>query len=70
MLMRRNLLTRLWHWITDQIIQDVRMDSALCEFDCRKRQCLSGEWETCERRLAKAAGELMPAKRDPAGETS
>jgi hypothetical protein len=38
-------------WLKEQIIQDVPEDIALCEFDCRKSQCLMGEWENCERRL-------------------
>jgi hypothetical protein len=53
----------LWRWVKDQIVQDVPKDSALCEFDCRKEQCTIGEWETCERRLDKGAGELMPPDR-------
>ena len=54
------LAPRFWRWLRDQIIQEVPEDSALCEFDCRKEQCTMGEWESCERRLNKAAGELMP----------
>jgi hypothetical protein len=34
-----------------QLVQDVPRGDALCEFDCRKRQCKMGEWQTCERRL-------------------
>jgi hypothetical protein len=56
-----NPFFKLWHWLRDQIIQTVPEDSAICEFDCRKEQCTMDEWETCERRITKAAGELMPA---------
>ncbi len=35
-------------------------DIELCEFDCRKNQCLTEDWSACERRLSRAAGELMP----------
>jgi hypothetical protein len=68
-------LTRPWHWIKDQIVQDVPEDIGLCEYDCKKGQCTLGEWEACERRQCKAAGELMPAEMgtrvDPAnGENS
>lgn len=55
---------RVWRWIKDQIVQDVPQESALCEYDCRKGQCTAEEWETCERRLNKAQGELMPARTD------
>jgi hypothetical protein len=58
-----NLLRKIWDWIAGQFIRDVPQDNALCEFDCRKPQCHQGEWETCTRRLQRAAGELMPAKK-------
>lgn len=51
---------RAWQWLREQFSQEVSEDSALCEFDCRKLQCQMGEWESCERRLSRAAGELMP----------
>jgi len=57
-----NRLVRAWRWIKNQIIQDVPKESALCEFDCRKGQCTIKEWETCERRLHNADGELMPPR--------
>jgi len=60
----------IWRWLRNQIVQDVPEDSALCEFDCRKGQCTTEEWEGCDRRLNKAAGELMPSpKKPPLGET-
>jgi hypothetical protein len=37
--------------LASQLVQDVPQEDALCEFDCRKRQCLAGEWESCPRRL-------------------
>jgi len=55
-----NSVKRAWRWVKDQIVQDVPEDSALCAFDCSKDQCTLEEWETCERRLTNAAGELMP----------
>jgi hypothetical protein len=27
-------------------------DLDVCEFDCHKTECVQGDWETCERRLA------------------
>jgi hypothetical protein len=56
----RNPLVRLWLWTKGQIVSDVPEDIATCEFDCRKPQCTQGEWETCSRRLTRAAGERMP----------
>jgi hypothetical protein len=64
-----NLLRRIWDWVAGQFISEVPEDEALCEFDCRKPQCREGEWESCVRRLQRAAGELMPA-REPASEAA
>ena len=50
----------LWNWLRRQFVDDVPEGDALCEFDCRKLQCHMEEWEVCERRLRRAAGELMP----------
>jgi hypothetical protein len=58
-----NFLRKIWGWVAEQFVSDVPEDNALCEFDCRKPQCREGEWEDCTRRLQRAAGELMPAKR-------
>jgi hypothetical protein len=55
-----SLLFRSWLWLKAQIFQEVPKEIELCEFDCRKEQCALGEWETCDRRLHRAEGELMP----------
>jgi hypothetical protein len=62
---RGNPFRRVWRWITGQVVQDVAQDEALCEFDCRKLQCAKEEWEACERRVQKGAGELMPRRKKP-----
>ncbi len=54
------LLNRVWQWVKDQWIREVPEEFALCEFDCRKLQCLEGEWDTCERRLSHTGGAFMP----------
>ena len=42
------------------------MSVGLCEYDCRRQQCTDEEWESCERRIQKAAGELWPGtQREP-----
>jgi len=56
-----------WQWLRRQIVEDVPEADAICEFDCRKLQCRAGEWETCERRLQYAAGELMPPPKPNVG---
>ena len=62
----RGFFSRTWRWLKDQIVREVPPEDGLCEFDCRKEQCLYDEWATCERRLTRAAGELMPeARQDP-----
>jgi len=57
-----NLVRSAWGWLRQQIVADVPEGDAICEFDCRKLQCHVGEWEVCERRLQKTAGELMPSQ--------
>jgi hypothetical protein len=57
-----NFPRNIWNWLRRQVVDDVPQGEALCEFDCRKPQCTEGEWEVCERRLRRAAGELMPDK--------
>jgi hypothetical protein len=58
---KKNALTRLWGWVKDEFIQDVPEETAICAFDCAKEQCTREEWEACDRRLQKGAGQLMPA---------
>lgn len=55
------LLRKIWVWVEGQVVGDVPVEDAVCEFDCRKPQCTEREWEICPRRLRHAAGELMPA---------
>jgi hypothetical protein len=57
---RVGVVRRAWTWFANELIQDVPEELALCEFDCRKPKCTYGEWSSCERRLRKAEGELMP----------
>ena len=57
------LLRRMGDWVLNQIIEDIPEHIALCEFDCRRAECSRSELETCERRLNRACGELMPARK-------
>ena len=56
----RSWLSRVGPWAREQIVVEVPADLAVCEFDCRQPACSSEEWATCQRRISKAAGELMP----------
>jgi len=60
------LLGIIGDWVRRQMVEEVPEGDALCEFDCRKPQCHEGEWAACERRLQRAAGELMPEKKPDA----
>ncbi len=64
-----NLVRSAWDWLRRQVVEDVPAGDALCEFDCRKPECSVGEWETCDRRLHDAAGELMPPQKPAADHT-
>lgn len=55
-----NILRNIWDRVRGQIVGEVPETDALCEFDCPRLQCTEGEWEICNRRLHRAAGELMP----------
>ena len=57
------LKTSFIQWCQTELVQEVPQEDALCEFDCRKLQCTQGEWETCDRRIRRAADELYPLPR-------
>ena len=44
-------MSKFSDWLIDQIATEVPPEIAPCE-SCRKAQCLQGEWERCEHRLA------------------
>lgn len=52
-----------WGRIKAEFVQDVPAEIAFCEFNCHKQQCTEGEWQTCPRRIARAAGELIPTRK-------
>ncbi len=47
----RHYALRAWQWLMGKLVQDVPSEDAMCEFDCRKRQCKLGQWKNCERRI-------------------
>lgn len=60
-----NLFQNVWNWVSSQIVGEVPEGDAICAFDCPRLQCTEGEWDSCERRLHHAAGELMPTEKPP-----
>lgn len=52
---------RLWEFVKHQVVDDAPEEFAICEFDCRKEQCMRCQYDTCERRIRRGAGELFPA---------
>lgn len=55
-------LQSLWIRFKAQIVKEVPLEDARCEFDCRKPHCSHGEWENCEGR--KKTAELEKASRN------
>jgi hypothetical protein len=45
----------LWQRFRNMIIQDVPEDYQMCEFECHNAECITGDWEKCERRLCSNA---------------
>lgn len=64
----RSLWRRIWHWMHDQVAQEVPDAVAACEFDCRKHDCEEEELATCDRRIQRAAGEQWPRPGIPSGD--
>jgi hypothetical protein len=50
-------LRRLWSRLHGSWVSDVPAQIAICEFECRKDQCMNNEWDSCEHRMARCAGE-------------
>jgi hypothetical protein len=65
--MIRRPFIHLWKRLRDGIAQNVPEEDALCAFDCHKAQCSFGEWEMCDWRRRKAAGEFTPLASPAAG---
>ncbi len=61
----RSYFRRLWEFVKGGIVADAPEEVAMCEFDCRKGQCRHDEWDACERRIRKGAGELFPGPQPP-----
>jgi hypothetical protein len=51
------MLDTVIQWLM-KFVSEVPKEIAVCEFDCRKTECLMGCWEQCERRR-QAMPELM-----------
>ena len=42
---------RLLQRFRSKVIREAPEDIQLCEFECHKFECATGDWEKCERRL-------------------
>jgi len=58
-----NPFQRLGQFVKRNVVGDIPDDIAVCEFDCRKGQCMHSEWDKCDRRIRKGAGELFPSSK-------
>lgn len=48
------MIAKLLRWLVHPV-SEVPEEIAVCEFDCRRTECLQGDWAKCERRLGKHA---------------
>jgi hypothetical protein len=48
---RLGLLAKFWRSLKERFVGDAPIELEVCEYECRKPQCLQGEWEHCQRRL-------------------
>lgn len=48
----REYFNRLWQKIKSFLIQDVPEEIAICEFECRGKECIKDRWQACKRRLS------------------
>jgi len=62
------IFRKLTRSLKDQIISDVPPEDAICEFDCRKRQCQQSEWLRCPNRLSYLALEASLTTSTPTNE--
>lgn len=60
-------LQRLWEQLVGQWVSNVPAEIMVCEFECRKAQCLQGEWDTCEHRILRSADQRLGENADEAG---
>ncbi len=45
------VFSRLRSSISSRLVVRVPDEMSCCEFDCRKTECLDGDWEGCQQRL-------------------
>ena len=56
----RAQLRKFGVWLKGLLIEEVPAEIAVCEFDCRRTQCLFEEWENCPNRLSLLTGASHP----------
>jgi hypothetical protein len=45
------IVFRIWRGVTAWSVESVPDELSRCAFDCKKTECLKGEWENCRARL-------------------
>jgi len=61
---RAGMMQRLWEWFAGHWVANVPAEIMVCEFECKKEQCLQGEWDTCEHRILRSTEQLVPRKEE------
>ena len=64
------LWNSFFRWFSGHLLGEVPDDIAWYEFDCKRAPCPEEEWATCERRINRAAGGLMPEPSFQSGGTT
>jgi hypothetical protein len=43
-------MRRIWQRLVEMLVQEVPEELVACEYGCRKTECRSGDWDSCEHR--------------------
>jgi hypothetical protein len=60
-----SIFGKLSLWLKSQIVGDVPLEDAFCEFECRKKNCRFDDWSNCGKRLSYLALEANLKARLP-----
>jgi hypothetical protein len=52
-------LAKFAAWLKKDWIADVPPELAVCEFECRRNECLYEDWVCCQRRTSGLAKQLL-----------
>lgn len=65
---KNGVFSRLRSSISSRLVVRVPDEVSCCEFDCRKSECLEGEWQGCQQRL-RYAERLRTDRGEASGES-